>query len=115
MKLWEALKTMEENESAKFTNELNTICSKNGEYFLIQFSTKHSTSISYDNWQPVPPEPKKVDFMEAVKAKNLGKIIKSVFRGDEFVYLGGTGKFVDKDGFNLYSQEVEDADWYILD
>ena len=61
-------------------------------------------------------EEKEVSFMEAVKAFDDGKNIKSVLGNDEYVYDGSEHiELIDNNDEIIQGREILKAKWYIID
>lgn len=122
MKLSEAIAEIEQDNGKMFKNRnyllfcgTNCIVCKDNTGEFVYFN------MCFDrNWQPVKPEPRKVDFMEAVAAFHNFKTIyckDKLYGGICATYKrnGGSLALDDTDGIPIGSAKILEMDWYVLE
>jgi len=117
MKTIEMIKKADENNGTYRTNDL---------YFSIKYGFTDVNKISWggdafvsindllkiDTWEEVLQS---VTFQEALNSRIKGKTIKSVWDDIEYVYDGDSDTLVDHNDEAMSIEEIEEADWYIID
>jgi hypothetical protein len=76
--------------------------------YIKKYATLTLMHIDGEHWRIIEPEPKKVSFAEAFKARVRGKVIFSVISSEKY---GGIGNY----GIKNASDEEIDGEWIILD
>ena len=125
MKLSEAIAEIEKDHSKQFVSDDDYILKANR--FCVCCVHKEDLSRMVDlnfvhtqNWQLVKPEPREVEFMEAVKAFDDFKTIQCRYGGSNTVCstFKRNGNYValrDTDGIEIGSEKILNMDWYILE
>lgn len=116
MKLWEALKELEENPKKVFKSNNGfgevTLGYSNGIEFIGVQKTKNGTFLSeLREWQEVKQP---VTWQEAIEAWVNGKTIKCTMQGSDFVFDGYKPKLRDQID-TIGRIQLREGTWYIED
>lgn len=113
MKLWEALKALDENPEKEFGCAGMRLTRDLGAYRFINVVTEERAFYmgACNDWQEIK---KPVTWQEALEAWANGKTITCVFRGSKYTYLGVSPSLITNRGQSpLAKPEISDGTWYI--